>query len=117
MRTCAKLREIRSVAMSNEIIWDPDARRDLEKETIYLRERLRQRVEAAVREAGETRVTLARVAEARRAPSGMRPMRAAGGSPQPVLALTPPWPVTFGAYRLHDKAGSVAICTLASDAT
>jgi len=36
-----------------------------------------------------------------------------GGTPEP--APVPPWPVTFGAFRLNDPEGSVAICTLASE--
>jgi tetrahydromethanopterin S-methyltransferase subunit A len=96
--------------------WDADALRDLEKETIYLRERLRQRVDTLVREAGERRVTLAHVQQARRMPSGMAAIRAAQEAPQPTAPPRPSWPVTFGAYRLGDMDGSVAICTLASEA-
>lgn len=104
------------MAMSRQLEWDPEARRDLEKETIYLRERLRQRVEALVRETGQTRVTMAHVTEARQMPSGMAAMRAGQAAPAAAPAPVPPWPVTFGTYRLTDLDGSVAICTLASEA-
>ncbi len=102
--------------MTGELAWDTDALRDLEKETIYLRERLRQRVETLVREAGQTQVTLAHVQQARRMPAGMAAMRPAQETPQPTAPARPSWPVTFGAYRLGDLDGSVAICTLASEA-
>ena len=44
--------------MDSELTWEPEARRKLEKETIYLRERLRQRVEAFAREANQMRIPL-----------------------------------------------------------
>ncbi|MAG35746.1 MAG: hypothetical protein CL878_05815, partial [Dehalococcoidia bacterium] len=59
------------------LAWDPDARRNLEQETIYLRERLRQRVEALARESGQTRVTLDLVTQVRQAPSPGMARRAA----------------------------------------
>ncbi len=40
--------------MSRQLAWDPDARRNLDNETFYLRERPRQRLEALVREAGQS---------------------------------------------------------------
>ena len=43
----------------------PDSRLDLEKEKIYLREPLRQRVEAMVRKVSEAEITLAHLSEAR----------------------------------------------------
>ena len=99
-----------------QLEWDSDARLELEKETIYLRERLRERVLALVEKSGEQRVTLAHVGQARRMPSGMAAMRAAQPSPEEEPTPVPPWPVTFGTYRLKDLEGSVAICTLASEA-
>jgi tetrahydromethanopterin S-methyltransferase subunit A len=89
--------------------WEEAARRAVEQETIYLRERLRGRAEGLVRDAGRARVTLADVERARRMPSGM-PVR------EEPPAEEPPWPVTFGAYRVLDPAGAVALCTLASEA-
>ena len=86
------------------------------KETIYLRERLRERVLRLVVEAGEQRVTLDHVKQARRMPSGMAARRAPEGVSAEEPVPVPPWPVTFGAYRLNDLEGSVAICTLASEA-
>ena len=102
--------------MRDGLSWDADARRELEKETIYLRERLRERIEAFARDSGQTQVTLELVNQVRRAPSPMAAMRTpvVGLSPEPPAR--PPWPVTFGAYRLGDLEGSVAICTLASEA-
>ena len=122
--TLTDLNEARDRAMSQRkpspaavrAEWDPDARLELEKETIYLRERLRERVLILVEEAGEQRVTLAHVKQARRMPSGMAAMRAAQAAPAEEPTPVPPWPVSFGAYRLRDMEGSVAICTLASEA-
>jgi tetrahydromethanopterin S-methyltransferase subunit A len=91
------------------LVWEDAARRAVEQETIYLRERLRGRAEALARGAGRRRVTPDDVAQARRMPSGM-PAREA-----PPVA-EPAWPVTFGAYRVLDPAGAVALCTLASEA-
>ena len=123
--TVADLDEARSRSMgggpretppaSQELEWDSEARRNLEKETIYLRERLRQRVENAARESGQPRVTLDLVMQVRKAPSPMAAMRGGDAAPAVEPAPVPPWPVTFGAYRLKDPAGSVAICTLASE--
>ena len=48
------------------LTWDDEARRAVEQETIYLRERLRARTETLVREAGRSRVTLADLSQARR---------------------------------------------------
>jgi tetrahydromethanopterin S-methyltransferase subunit A len=90
-------------------IWEDAARHAVEQETIYLRERLRGRAEALARDAGRQRVTLGDVEQARRLPSGM-PVREAPPVEEPA------WPVTFGAYRVLDPAGAVAICTLASEA-
>lgn len=89
--------------------WDETARLELEKETIYLRERLRARVEELVRAAGRSRATLEDIAQARRTPPGMSRRRAVEEQ-----VPEPSWPVTFGDYRLLDPEGSVAICTLAS---
>lgn len=89
--------------------WDEAARLELEKETIYLRERLRARVEDLVHAAGRSRATLEDIAQARRTPPGMG-RRQVTGEPVPE----PAWPVTFGDYRLLDPEGSVAVCTLAS---
>src|SRR5215212_9406005 len=47
-------------------VWSADASRAIEQETIYLRERLRARAEALVRDAGRGEVTLADVDQARR---------------------------------------------------
>lgn len=102
--------------VDSRLEWDSDARLELEKETIYLRERLRERVLTIVADSGEQRVTLAHVGQARRMPSGMGAMRASQRVPDEEPAPVPEWPVTFGAYRLNDSEGSVAICTLASEA-
>src|SRR5436190_19334307 len=94
----------------NAMDWNDDARRVLERETIYLRERLRARVETLVREAGRTQVRLSDLEQARRmsghAPSG----------PPPAPIDEPAWPVTFGTYHVLDPEASVAICTLAGEA-
>jgi tetrahydromethanopterin S-methyltransferase subunit A len=92
------------------LTWDDDVRQVIEKETIYLRERLRTRVESLVREAGRQHVTLADLEEARRVPAGMG---MGGKAADPVAE--PAWPVTFGTYQLIDPEGTVAICTLASE--
>jgi tetrahydromethanopterin S-methyltransferase subunit A len=97
-------------AAQDSPIWEDDARRALERETIYLRERLRARVEGLVREAGQAHVTLADLEQARRT-SGHAP---AGPPPAPVEE--PEWPITFGAYQVLDPQAPVAICTLASEA-
>ena len=102
-------------AANRALEWDPAARRDLEKETIYLRERLRHRVEEFTRESGKTRVTLDLVTQVRRMPSPMAAMRMGQAAPAVEQTPVPPWPVTFGAYYLKDPEGSVAICTLASE--
>jgi hypothetical protein len=99
-----------------QLEWDADALRNLEKETIYLRERLRQRIEAFALESGQTKIALDLVMEVRQAPSPMAAMRAAQAAPAVEPTPVPAWPVTFGAYRLKDPEGSIAICTLASEA-
>ena len=88
--------------MDSELTWEPEARRNLEKETICLRERLRQRVEAFAREANQTRVTLDLVMQVRRTPPRMTAMRGSQAAPAEEPTPVPPWPVTFGAYRLRD---------------
>src|SRR5437588_10934215 len=90
------------------LVWAPDARRAIEQETIYLRERLRARAETLVRDAGRCDITLADVDQARRM-GGHAPV----APPEPVAEAD--WPVTFGAYRVLDPAAPVAICTLASE--
>ncbi len=97
------------VPVIGALAWESDALRALEQETIYLRERLRARAEALVAEAGRQRVTLADLDRAR---------RMSGHAPVPALPAIeePPWPVTFGSYRVLDPTAPVAICTLASEA-
>ena len=95
---------------AESLIWEEEALRTLERETIYLRERLRDRVEGLVRESGRLRVTLADLEQARRMPGGM------GRAEAPEEPFPePPWPVTFGVFHLLDPEGGVAICTLASE--
>ena len=92
-----------------QLEWDADALRNLEKETIYLRERLRQRIETFARESGQTKITLELALQVRQMPSGMAAMRAGQAAPTEEPKVVPPWPVSFGAYRLKDLEGSVAI--------
>ena len=101
---------------SEQLNWDSDALRNLEKETIYLHERLRQRIETFAREKDLTDITLEVALQVRAMPSGMAAMRAGQEAPAEEPKVVPPWPVSFGAYRLKDMEGSVAICTLASEA-
>lgn len=100
--------------MSQDLVWEPEALRDLEKETIYLRERLRQRVENFVRDAGDPAVTLDHVLRVRRMPTGMPVRMETLGAVEIAEPEAPSWPVTFGVYALGDPDGSIAICTLAS---
>lgn len=101
--------------MSQEpsIAWDDAARLEIEKLSIFARERIQQRVAELVRRQGRRRVTLADL-EAARAQGMGRVMAAtaatSAAAPEPEHA----WPVCFGSYRLGDPNGSVAICTLAS---
>ncbi len=90
------------------LVWAADARRAIEQETIYLRERLRARAETLVRDAGRPGVTLTDVDQARRM-GGHAPV----APPEPLTE--PDWPVSFGAYQVLDPAAPVAICTLASE--
>ena len=64
-----------------QLEWDADAQRNLEKETIYLRERLRQRIETFARESGQTKITLNIALQVRQMPSGMAAMRAGQAAP------------------------------------
>lgn len=90
--------------------WEPDARRSLEGETIYLRERLRNRAEQLARDTHQPVVDLELLENVRRTPSRMASRRIPTSPPH-----RPSWPVLAGAYRLGDPSGTVAICTLAAD--
>ncbi|MBI2887061.1 MAG: DUF4346 domain-containing protein [Chloroflexi bacterium] len=93
------------------LAWDDDARHALERESIYLRERLRARVEQLLSQEGRRRATLADVDRARSNPAVM-PRRQVPREP----VHEPAWPATFGVYRVLDREGPIAICTLASEA-
>lgn len=96
-------------APSTPLSWDEAARRVLERETIYLRERLRNRVEGLVRGDGRAEVTLEDLDRARKMPSAMHAAPAA----EPVAE--PEWPISFGAYHVLDPQAAIAVCTLASE--
>jgi len=98
---------ITSAFEGDSMEWDSDVVRDLERMSIYRRERLRARVEAVVLGEGRARVTADDLRRARAA--GMEASRG-----RPELLAPRPWPVLAGSYEVVDETASVAVCTLAS---
>jgi tetrahydromethanopterin S-methyltransferase subunit A len=88
--------------------WDADVIEALERMTIFMRERLRARIEALVISDRRDRATADDLVRARGA--SMSALTKENAQPlQPHR-----WPVLAGAYEVIDESAPVAVCTLAS---
>ncbi len=90
--------------------FDRDVTAALERMSIYMRERLRERLAQYVAGEGRERVTSEDLAAVRSGGAGM-----AGRGQPPERLPDRPWPALAGAYRLLDPDAAVAVCTLASE--
>ena len=79
--------------------FDRDVTATLERMSIYMRERLRERLEQHVEGEGRDTVTADDLTAVRAAGMGMR-----GGRKPPERLPDRPWPALSGAYRVRDPA-------------
>ena len=90
--------------------FDRDVTATLERMSIYMRERLRERLVQHVEGEGRDVVTADDLTAVRVAGMGMM-----GGRKPPERLPDRPWPALAGAYRVLDPEAAVAVCTLASE--
>ena len=90
--------------------FDRDVTATLERMSIYMRERLRERLVQHVEGEGRDVVTADDLTAVRAAGMGMM-----GGRKPPERLPDRPWPALAGAYRVLDPEAAVAVCTLASE--